>query len=494
MRMSDLLRELPIERAGGSPGAAADPEIRGIAHDSRRVGPGDLFVAWRGAKHDGHEHVAEALTRGAVAVLAAAPRPAEIRVPWLSATDPRRLLGPLAARLYGHPDRELLHVGVTGTNGKSTVVELVAAILTAAGRPAGRLGTLGYRFGELSFDAERTTPEGSDYFRLLRAMRDAGAAAVVAEVSSHALAQGRVAGASYDLALFTNLTRDHLDFHADLEAYFAAKRQLFAMLKAGGRAVLNLDDPYGRRLAGGVPAAIGFGRGADAAVRPVEVSRDIDGTRGELDTPRGRLRFDSALRGDYNLDNLLAAVAAAEALELPRAAIGEGIAACRPLPGRMELVSTRGGFAVLVDYAHTDAALRAALESARRLAPGRLIVVFGCGGDRDPGKREPMGRLAGELADLAVVTSDNPRGESPEAIIAAVRRGLEASGGDYLVEPDRRAAIRRAVGEADEGALVLVAGKGHERTQTLRDRVIPFSDQEEILAALEERLGPSTAG
>ena len=496
--MSVLTRELPIEPAPRHGDGGWDVDVTGIAYDSRQVGRGDLFVAWRGERHDGLRFVAEALSHGAVAVLGEAPA-AAVEVPWFLTSQPRRLLGPLAARLYGHPDEELVHVGITGTNGKSTVLELLAAMLEAAEYPTGRIGTLGYRFETLRVEGGRTTPEGSDYFRLLRAMRDAGAAAAVVEVSSHALAQGRVGGASYDLALFTNLTRDHLDFHLDIESYFDAKRELFRMLKPGGRAVVNLDDFYGRRLAREVPDAVGFSAlaaddGGDT-VRPVEVRSSLAGTHGELRTSRGALPFECRLVGEYNLANIVAAVAAAEALDLPLAAIRHGLAACRPLAGRMELVSSRGGFPVLVDFAHTDAALRAALESSRALAPaGRLIVVFGCGGDRDPGKRAPMGRAAGELADLAIVTSDNPRGEAPEAIVADVREGLDAAGGAYVVEVERRQAVRRAIELADESSIVLVAGKGHERTQTLRDRVVPFSDQEEILAALEERLGPPNAG
>ncbi len=499
MRMSELARELPIESQDGRPAVALGVDVGGIAYDSRRVEAGDLFVAWRGEVSDGSAFAAEAVRRGAVAVLTPPDAAIEVPVPHLVADDPRRLLGPLAARLHAHPDRELLHVGVTGTNGKSTVTALLVAILEADGRVVGQIGTLGYRLGELDLDElnvgdGRTTPEGSDYFRLLRAMRDAGADAVVAEVSSHALAQGRVAGGRYDLALFTNLTRDHLDFHGDMESYFAAKRILFRMLAGEGRAAVGVDDPFGSRLRDELSDAVAFGADSSAAVRPLEVDRDVEGLRARLATPRGRIDITSGLVGDYNLANILAAVAGAEALELDRTAIVDGIAACRPLAGRMELVSSRGALAAFVDFAHTPAALGAALESARSLGDGRLIVVFGCGGDRDRGKRVPMGRAAGELADLAIVTSDNPRSESPDAIVEDVLPGLEASGGEFEIRVDRREAIRFAVQSARPGDVVLVAGKGHERTQTLGDRTIPFSDQDELLEALEDRLGPSKAG
>lgn len=487
MRMSELIRDLGIEGAETSA-----LEVGGIAHDSRRVRPGDLFVTWRGMRFDGREHVPEAIERGAAAVLSEPPAVADAPVPWLVADDPHALLAPLAARLYGRPDRELLHIGVTGTNGKSTVLELVAHTLEAAARPTGRLGTLGYRFPGLDEEPGRTTPEASDYFRLLREMRQQGATAVVAEVSSHALALGRVAEALYDVAVLTNLTRDHLDFHGDLESYFTAKRRLFEQLKPGGRTVANADDAFGRRLLDELPATVGYGTGAE--VRALDLELDLAGIRGEVSTPRGRLRIDSRLLGAYNASNLLAAVAVGEALELPHAAVAEGLASCPPLPGRLELVSRRGGFPALVDYAHTEAALAALLESVRALDSGRLIVVFGCGGDRDRGKRRPMGRVAGELADLAILTSDNPRSEDPRAIVEEVEKGLADSGGRYRVEVDRGAAIREAIAAADRDSVVVVAGKGHERTQTIGDRELPFSDREQILEALEERFGPSKGG
>jgi UDP-N-acetylmuramoyl-L-alanyl-D-glutamate--2,6-diaminopimelate ligase len=403
------------------------------------------------------------------------------------------MLGPLASRLYGHPDRELLTLGVTGTNGKSTTVALLGAILDAAGRPAGLLGTLGYRFGDLEFAGERTTPEASDLFRTLRRMRDAGAESVAMEVSSHALELGRVAGMTYDVAIFTNLTRDHFDFHGGFEAYYAAKRRLFDQLSDDGRAVVNVGDPYGRRLAGELPAALTYGPGGDVVV----LSEDyrVDGTRARFQTPRGELEIETRLLGRFNLENVTAALAAGEALELPQETIVEGLSYLAPLPGRMEPIDAGQDFPVLIDYAHTDAALAAAVRSLRSFAEGRVVLVFGCGGDRDPGKRVLMGRVAGELADLPIVTSDNPRGEDPLSIITAVEQGLKQSGNDaYRVVPDRREAIRRAVGHAGPGWSVLVAGKGHEEVQLVGDRELPFSDREHLRQALEERGGARTAG
>jgi UDP-N-acetylmuramoyl-L-alanyl-D-glutamate--2,6-diaminopimelate ligase len=405
------------------------------------------------------------------------------------ADDPRAVLGPLAARAYGHPDRELILAGVTGTNGKSTVATLIAAILSAAGRPAGFIGTLGYRFREKTYEGGHTTPEASDLFRILREMRGDGAAAVAMEVSSHALAMGRVGGARFDAAVFTNLTRDHLDYHRDMEDYFAAKRRLFDLLKPGRRPAVNVDDPYGLRLAAEIPDALTFGERGEVSARQVELT--TAGIRGILTTPSGEVPFSSAVLGRYNLSNLLAAAAAAETLGLPHAAIAEAFAAQRPVPGRMEPVDRGQPFAVYIDYAHTDAALDAALRSARELqGVSKVAVVFGCGGDRDPGKRPIMGKVAGELADLVIATSDNPRGEDPLAILAAVEEGLQASGNrSYRLIPDRREAIRTAIHEAEPGWAVLVAGKGHESTQTIGAQKLPFSDLEETARALEERFG-----
>ena len=492
MRLSELARGLPLTGDLG-----ADPEVFGVRHDSRRVLPGELFVGWKGARHDGARFAGEAAARGAAAIVTDGERPPELASgpPWLVAESPRALLGALSARFYGHPDRALRLVGVTGTNGKSTTVELVAAMLDASGSPCGRIGTLGYRFRELEADTGgRTTPEASDLFRLLAEMHARGARAVAMEVSSHALAQGRIGDAEFDAAVFTNLSRDHYDFHRDAEEYFAAKAKLFAKLRPGGRAVVNLDDPYGRRLAELHPGALGFGR--TAAVAPARVTLDGHGMRGELTTPRGAFAFASPLLGRYNLENLLAAVAAGEAMELDREAMRAAVAATRPLPGRMEPVEAGQGFLAVVDYAHTAAALEAAIRSLKEIAATRVVVVFGCGGDRDPGKRTHMGRIAGALADLPIVTADNSRSEDPLAIISAVEEGLRDSGNrDYRVVPDRREAIRRAIAVGGaEGWAVLVAGKGHERAQIVGAQEIPFSDREEIEKALAEIATPGARG
>jgi UDP-N-acetylmuramoyl-L-alanyl-D-glutamate--2,6-diaminopimelate ligase len=496
MKLSVILRQ-----AGVSGDLGSDPEVFGVRHDSRAVQPGELFVTWSGAKFDGRLFAGQAIERGAVAVLADRPRPAEapVDIPWLEAADPRALLGDLAAPVYGHPDRALTLVGVTGTNGKSTTVELCANVLEAAGLPCGRIGTLGYHFGGEDLErgaaggsVGRTTPEASDLFRLLAAMRVRGARAVAMEVSSHALVQGRVNGALFDVAVFSNLTRDHLDFHGDLESYFLAKRRLFDLLKPGGVGVANLDDAYGRRLAQDRGLTFTFGStGSGAAIRPAGVDLDSDGMRGALMTPRGPVSFHSPLLGRYNLANILAAAAAAEALGLPLEAVARGIEATQPLSGRMDAVRAGQGFLAVVDYAHTDAALGAAIRALRELSGTKVVVVFGCGGDRDPGKRPMMGRIAGDLADLPIATSDNPRSEDPLAILSAVEEGLKASQNrNYRIVPDRREAIRRAVTVAMGGGWsLLVAGKGHESEQIVGNQRLPFSDRNELERAILEQRG-----
>ncbi len=429
-------------------------------------------------------------------------------MPWIGVDDPRALLGPVAARLYGPLHERLLLVGITGTNGKGTVARLMAAILDAAGRPAATGGTLGYRFagrdyaGDLDGGGPRTTLEASELFRVLHAMADDGARSVAMEVSSHGLEMRRVAGVEFDLGVFTNLSRDHLDFHGDLESYFRAKRRLFVdhlrrEPSPRPRAVICLGDEWAGRLAAelrgrlGAGAVLTCGAEDDADVRTAGARLDLDGTAATIVTPRGEIEVASPLLGRFNLANVLTAAAAAEALELEHEAIVRGVAAVEPLPGRMEPVRRGQGFPALVDYAHTPAGLAAALGSLRELSARRIAVVFGCGGDRDRGKRPLMGRVAGELADLVIATSDNPRHEDPEAILDDLEPALGATGTPYRRLSDRRQAIRQAVAVA-AGRLdghewtVLVAGKGHEAVQIVGDRRTPFSDREELERALAD--------
>ncbi len=497
MTVGDLMPRLSgrAGAAGAGPptdGAVLARDVTGIAFDSRRVEPGAVFVAVRGRRADGADFAAEAARRGAALVVSESrARPgAEDR--WVRVSDARLALAELAAAFHRDPSRDLTVVGVTGTNGKTTTTHLLAAIFEAAGRPCGRLGTVTYRIGAAEAEAPHTTPEAPELQALLRRMVEQGAAACVLEVSSHALAMRRVDRTRFDAAVFTNLTRDHLDFHADMADYFEAKRRLFDMLPPGAPWVVNLDDPAGRRLAGMAGRPVTYGVADDRAdVRPERVESTRAGTRLDVPTPRGRLRLRSALPGRVNACNVLAAAAAALALDVPLSAIEQGVAGLDGVPGRFEVVSSPDDDVwVLVDFAHTDDALRAVLGAVRELGAGRLISVFGCGGDRDRDKRPLMGAVAARLSDLVVLTSDNPRSEDPARIIDQISSGvLSAPGGGArrLAIADRRAAIERAIVEAAPGDTVVIAGKGHEREQVIGGARLPFEDRVVAREALASR-------
>ena len=484
----DLDVELPVDLDPG-------PEVLGINHNSKHIRAGDLFIATVGERFDGRRFVGEAVERGAVAVLGPAPEQGEPTVPWVKCRDPRKLMGTLGSRVYGAAHERLQTLGVTGTNGKSTIVTLLGAMLDAADRPTAVLGTLGYRFaGEEWGTAGRTTPEAPDLHRMLAEMEERGARAVAMEVSSHALVLGRVDGVEMDVAVFTHLTRDHLDFHGDMESYFEAKTRLFSRLRSGGKAVVRLGDSWGRRLHAmlleqGTPL-VSFGE-HEGNVRVVSAQLDLDGIRARLATPRGELDVVSSLIGRFNLENLLACVAVGEALGLDHHAMARGIASVPAVRGRLEQVPTAAPFPLLVDYAHTPGALESALKALRGLTDHGIALVFGCGGERDRGKRPQMGQVAGKHADLAVLTSDNPRGEDPLAIVAEVEEGLRGQQAEVVVEPDRVRAIRLAVDHAasaharGERWLVVVAGKGHETTQDIAGERIPMDDRRELQQAVE---------
>ncbi len=484
--------------ARGDPGR--DPEVSRVTGDSRAVVPGAAFFALAGAALDGHDFAAEAARRGAVAVVAERPVACAPAALFL-APSARRAMAIAAANFHGRPGDALSLAGVTGTNGKTTVAWLVEACLRAANVPAGLFGTVAHRWPGVERKAVHTTPESTDVHALLAEMRDAGARAAVLEVSSHALAQERVAGMRFRVAGFTNLTRDHLDYHGDMERYFAAKRRLFTEhLAPEGVAVVNVRDPAGARLADQVGPGRRvwrYGGRADDALRAEgDVLSGLAGISAAFATPGGPMQIRSPLVGAHNLENLLCAAGIALALDVPAAAVARGLSGCAGAPGRLERFGARG-VSVFVDYAHTDDALARALAALRALAPRRLACVFGCGGDRDRGKRPLMGEAAARAADLVVVTSDNPRTEEPAAIIAEILPGLERAGmrrlsppalrrGEkgFVVEPDRRAAIAIAVAAASEGDAVLVAGKGHEDHQIVGRERHPFSDREEARRAL----------
>lgn len=475
MKLTDLLALCPDAHLDGDSGC----EVTGITHDSRQVRPGEVFAALPGLNTHGREFLDAALGAGATAVLSDDGPQAGIDLPWIRSARPRRDMATMAWALAGNPQRKLRMIGITGTNGKSTTASLVGQLLDAGGLPTAVIGTLGAELGGQSIaDGERTTPESTDLAPILRSAVSHGAAAAAMEVSSHALMQDRVAGLEFEVAVWTNLTRDHLDYHLDMESYFAAKRRLFDRhLGAGGRRVLPVDDPWGARLLD-EPVEGDLSWGLDRGdVRTRELQSDLEGSVFELRLPDASIQVRLPLVGIHNLRNALAAAAVAHACGIEPAAIANGLAVARPLTGRLEPVETDRGLPVFVDYAHTPDGLRAVLQSLGRITDRRLIVVFGAGGDRDRGKRGPMGFAVGQLADVAVVTSDNPRSEDPTAIANAVAAGVEAAGKDPVVELDRRAAISRAFELADDYSLILVAGKGHEATQTIGDRLVPFSDQ-----------------
>jgi UDP-N-acetylmuramoyl-L-alanyl-D-glutamate--2,6-diaminopimelate ligase len=470
-------------------------DVSGIALDSRLVRRGDLFFALPGARTDGRRHAHEAVSRGACAIVAAdlveTPGATVVRSP-----APRRVLGLAAARLAGDPSRHLTLVGVTGTNGKTTTTYLLESIWRTAGLSPGVVGTIAYRCGGLHWPAPLTTPEAPVIQGVLAEMRAAGATHVAMEVSSHALAQERVAGCRFDAAVFTNLTRDHLDFHGDLESYYAAKARLFLeYLPAGGKpdpvAIVNVDDPAGARLAQAIRGrCLPIGRQANAAVRPLEIESTLAGTRGRLAFGAERVAFTSSLVGAPHAENIVAAAATAWALGATPEVIVAGIAEAVPPPGRVERIAGPG-FTVVVDYAHSPDALARLLEALRPLVVGTLISVFGCGGDRDRGKRPLMGEAAARLSDVVVLTSDNPRTEDPRRILAEVEPGVRAAGmgplsrttpggRGYIVEPDRPAAIALAIGLARPGDLVVVAGKGHEDYQIVGTEKRHLDDREEV--------------
>ena len=498
--MQDLISALPRKEIRGN----AAVEVTGLAYHSGGVQEGFLFAAIRGLKEEGTRYVPDALARGARVLLLDHPLETQGTVQ-IIVPDVREALARLSSAFYGDPSSSLVLIGITGTNGKTTTSYLLESILTADGKRVGVMGTVNYRFQDRVFPAPTTTPESLDLQKNLRAMREAGITHAVLEVSSHALDLQRVRGCDFDVALFTNLTRDHLDYHGSMDGYFRAKQLLFTQGLRESRkekrfAVLNADDPRGEelaRLARGTVFRYGIERRAE--IWPQSFEERTEGLRFRLTTPRGLLEGESALIGRHNLYNILAAVSAGEVLGVPQRAISAGVGELKRVPGRMERVPGDDGIHVFVDYSHTPDALERALETLQKVRSGRLIVVFGCGGDRDRGKRPEMGSVAAAGSDLAVITSDNPRTEDPLKIIAEIERGAQRTGRKryevsqlgngwdapgYAVTPDRREAIRKAIGTARRGDIVLIAGKGHEDYQILGTRKIHFDDREEAAEAL----------
>jgi UDP-N-acetylmuramoyl-L-alanyl-D-glutamate--2,6-diaminopimelate ligase len=476
MNLSEVLNGAAVIAVEGDRFA----DITGLAYSSADVRPGYLFAAWKGALRDGMEFVGAAVNRGAAAVLSDRPRPEGLDVTWVRVFDPREALALSAANFYGHPSSSLKIIGLTGTKGKTTIAYILESILRRAGFAVGVIGTISHRRPGFEIKAARTTPESVDLQRMLREMVDEGVTHCVMEVSSHSLELRRVAGIGFDVAVFTNLAGEHLDFHHTMEDYFAAKKKLFFLNTKKRTAVVNQDDPWGRRLISELPmTTVTFGLEPAALVRAERPKFSAAGIEALIKYPSGQLTLSSSLAGRHNLSNLLAAFAAALALGIPVAAIKEGIAALGQIPGRFEKVEPSLGFHVIVDYAHTDASLQSLLETVRDLKPARIILVFGAGGDRDRSKRPRMGEVAARNADWILLTNDNPRSEDPAEIIAEIEAGIVAAGGrNYEIIPDRREAIGRALALARRGDFVVLAGKGHETTQTAGTESAVFSDIE----------------
>ena len=481
MKLSDVLAAASLESE--LPPDLARVEIKGLEYDSRRVNPGFLFFAFPGAHVDGRQFAAQAADKGAIATISELPAPEGWSAPWIRVRHGRHALALAARTFYGNLDEKLNLTGITGTNGKTTTAFLLDSVLRHAGRTTAMIGTIEYRMGAKTLPAPNTTPESLDLHRLFSELNSVGGTHVTMEVSSHALHLGRAYGLHFHTAVFTNFTRDHLDYHDTMENYFAAKKLLFE--GSGGPpprfAVINSDDEAGPKMA--LPRTssevLWYGLGRDAALRARNIRDTAEGLRFEVTFEKERFEISSPMAGRFSVYNILAACGAAMTYQLPAETIAQGIGACKGVPGRFERVDEGQPFTIIVDYSHTDDALRNAIAAARSITSKRVITLFGCGGDRDRTKRPLMGQAASELSDVVVLTSDNPRSEDPLQIMNDVLVGIRRSDTKTIVEPDRGAAIHKALEEARAGDLVLLAGKGHETYQIFRDKTIHFDDREE---------------
>lgn len=487
MQLKEILQGIkPVAISGRT-----ELDIPAIRYDSRQVQPGDLFVAICGEKLDAYDFVPSALERGAAAVMSERPAPAEFKPTWIQVRSARQALALAAANFYHHPARTLKLIGVTGTNGKTTTAYLLESVLRAADQRTGLIGTVEYHLPSGIIPAPFTTPESLDLQIMLAQMRDAGLTWAVMEVSSHGLALDRIYGIPFAAAVFTNLARDHLDFHGDFEHYFQAKKRLFIGHGAPPPPIvaLNVDDPHGQQLrhqCSGNVWLYGMNHTDPQVVTAKRPTLSFDGIRFTLESPVGSAEVHSPLVGRPNLANILAAAAASLALGLPLEKIVAGIEALTSVPGRFERIDEGQPFAVVVDFAHTDLALQTLLQTARELCRGRVLIVFGCGGDRDRSKRPIMGEIAARLADLVILTSDNPRSEDPARIVNDILVGVQKAEGNYLIELNRRRAFQRAFETAAAGDIVLLAGKGHQAEIIFRDYVEPWSEQETARTLLRQ--------
>lgn len=488
MKLLEIIKGTEAEARG----SVADLEIRQVACDSRKVQPQALFFALHGAKADGNAFLREAVSRGAVAIASEEERPAAMPngIAWIRVREARKALATAAANFFGHPGEALQLVAVTGTNGKTTTTSLVDAMVKASGAKTGLFGTIAYHTPQGDFPAPNTTPESVDLQGFLAQIRDAGGRFAVLEASSHALSMDRLWGCHFAAAVFTNLTREHMDYHKTFEDYFAAKKRLFEGTGAGApeAAVLNADDEYGKRLGGLARKTVTYGLESAADITTRKFQLTFGGLTFSAQTPNGKVQVASRMVGRINVYNILAAIGAAQALGLANEVIEAGIRNLESVSGRFQRIDLGQPFFVVVDYAHTDDALENLIGTARELNPkGRIITLFGCGGLKDRTKRPVMGEVTGRLSDLTILSSDNPRTEDQLKIISDIIVGLQKTAGKYLIEPDREKAIGMAMDEAREGDIVLLAGKGHENYQILADQTLEFDDREMARKALRER-------
>jgi UDP-N-acetylmuramoyl-L-alanyl-D-glutamate--2,6-diaminopimelate ligase len=488
MKLSALLKDVEADL----PPSAAEIEIRQVACDSRKVEAGTLFFALHGAKVDGNAFVRDAIAKGAAAIASEDNPPGVLPagVPWIRVREARKALAITAANFFGRPAEALQLIAVTGTNGKTTTTSIVDSIVKASGAKTGLFGTIAYHTPAGNYPAPNTTPESVDLQGFLAETRDAGGRYAVLEASSHALSMDRLWGCHFAAAVFTNLTREHMDYHKTFDDYFAAKRRLFIGTGAGVPevAVINIDDEYGKRLAGFAKTTVTYGLESAADITTKKFQLTFSGLSFLAQTPRGKIQVSSRLVGRINVYNILAAIGAAQAVDLSNEVIAAGIRNLASVSGRFQRIDLGQPYFVVVDYAHTDDALESLIRTARELNPkGRIITLFGCGGGKDRTKRPVMGEAAGRLSDLTILSNDNPKTEDPLKIISDIVVGLQKTNGKYMIEPDREKAIALAMDQALPGDIVLLAGKGHENYQILADRTLEFDDREQARRALSER-------
>jgi UDP-N-acetylmuramoyl-L-alanyl-D-glutamate--2,6-diaminopimelate ligase len=501
MNLSELIKKLDKREIIGD----IDVNIDNISYDSRNISPNSLFFAIRGLNHDGHKFINEAINKGAIGVISERKiENIKESVVFILVDNSRKALGAVSAIFYGDPSSKLSIIGITGTNGKTTISYLIESILNEAGLNTGIIGTINYRFRDRIYLSVNTTPESLELQRILKEMLDSGISHVIMEVSSHAIHQGRVDTCNFDVAVFTNITRDHLDYHGDMESYFWAKKRLFnnILIESNKRdkyAVINIDDRFGREIIDDFQGRyITYGKSDEAIIKPENINLSLSGIDGKVYTPKGYIHISSSLIGEHNLYNILAAIGVSISLNISIEYIVSGINNLRYIPGRMERIENKKGYNIFVDYAHTPDALEKILSILKHLTKGRLITVFGCGGDRDKSKRPLMGSIASKYSDISIVTSDNPRSEDPEDIISQIEmginikrcneerllsRGIEKG---YISIVDRRKAIEKAIMAANPDDTVIIAGKGHEDYQIIRNRKVHFDDREEVRRILNE--------